>query len=95
MKMLLIDGNTKEFPAYLENMAKIAQPLELLYTDTVEAGLKQIKKGGIGLVLLATPLFSAKNRILNLDPDLKIIAISGPKDKAFLDLKHWNEYHPV
>ncbi|MEI6806188.1 MAG: hypothetical protein WCK49_06735 [Myxococcaceae bacterium] len=87
MKMLLIDGNTKEFPAYLENMAKIAQPLELLYTDTIEAGLRQIKKGGIGLVLLAGPLFSSGNRIRDLDPDLKIIEISGPKDKVFLNFK--------
>lgn len=91
MKMLLIDGNTKEFPAYLENMSKIAQPLELLYTDTVAAGLRQIKKGGISLVLLAKPLFSAKTRICNLNPDLKVIAISGPKDKVFLDLKQFND----
>lgn len=90
--MLLIDGNTKEFPAYLEKMARIAQPLELLYTDTIEAGLKQIKKGGIGLVLLASPLFSAKNKILDLDPNLRVIAISGPKDKAFLDLKQLHEH---
>lgn len=92
MKMLLIDGNTKEFPAYLAKMAKISQPLELLYTDTIEAGLKQIKKGGIGLVLLAKPLFSAENRIRDLDPDLRVIAISGPKDKVFLDLKQLNEH---
>ena len=95
MKMLLIDGNTKEFPAYLENMANIAQPLELLYTDTVEAGLRQIKKGGIDLVLLATPFFSARSKIFDLDPDLKIIAISGPRDKAFLDLKHLNDHFPL
>lgn len=89
MKMLLIDGNTKEFPAYLENMAKIEKPLELIYTDTISAGLKQIKKGGIHLVLLAQPLFSAQAQIKKLSPDLKIIAISGPRDKAFLDLKNF------
>ena len=88
MKMLLIDGNTKEFPAYLENMAKIDKPLELLYTDTIAAGLRQIKKGGIHLVLLAQPLFSAQAQIRELSPGLKIIAISGPSDKAFLDLKN-------
>ena len=86
MKMLLIDANTKEFPAYLENMAKIAQPLELLYTDTIEAGLRQIKKGGVGLVLLARPLFSSENKIRDLAPDLKIIEISGPRDRVFSTL---------
>lgn|SRR3989338_2961599 len=88
MKMLLIDGNTKEFPAYLEKMAKIDKPLELLYTDTVAAALRQIKKGGVNLVLLAQPLFSAQAQIRELSPGLKIIAISGPTDKAFLDLEN-------
>lgn len=86
MRMLLIDGNTKEFPAYLESMSKVGKPVELLYTDTVEAGLKQIKKGGIGLVLLARPLFSAQSRIQKLDPDLRVLEIEGPSDKVFLNL---------
>ena len=92
MKMLLIDDNTVEFPAYLEHMAKIERPLELLYTDTIAAGLKQIKKGGIELVLLAQPLFSAEAQIKELNPKLKIIAISGPRDKAFSELKNWKRF---
>ncbi|MES2503372.1 MAG: hypothetical protein V4534_00665 [Myxococcota bacterium] len=86
--MLLIDGNTKEFPAYLESMSKLGKPLELLYTDTIQAGLKQIKKGGISVVLLAKPLFSAQAKINKLDPDLKVLQIDGPSDKAFLDLEN-------
>jgi len=84
MRMLLIDDNTKEFPAYLESMSKFSEPIELLYTDTIRAGLKQIKKGGINLVLLAKPLFLAEVQIHELDPELEVLSIEGPQDKFFL-----------
>lgn len=90
MRVLLIDSNTKEFPAYLEKMATVGEPLELLYTDTIEAGIKQIKKGGIRLVLLAKSLVGFLKQIENIDPAMKIIAISGPKDKAFSKLGRLN-----
>ncbi len=85
MKLLLIDGNSKKFPAYLESMSRLEGPVELLYTDTIQAGIKQIKRGGIGLVLLAKPLFSAQAEINQVDPELKVLQIEGPTDKFFLE----------
>jgi two-component system cell cycle response regulator len=90
VKVLLIDGNTKEFPAFLQMMANVEanrnadRPLELIYTDTLGAGLKQISKGGINLVLLGQPLPLGEekesiDKIRDLAPKLPIVAIAATK----------------
>ena len=87
VKVLLIDGNTKDFPAFLRMMATaeaqrtVDRPLELLYTDTLESGLRQITKGGINLVLLGHPLEdkTALDKIREAAPQIPVVAIAAHK----------------
>lgn len=91
IKILLIDGQTKDFPAFLQMMATIEAQratnasLELIYTDTLASGIKQIAKGGINLVLLGHPLpmgeEEAIQKIRELNTTLPVIAVASSKHK--------------
>jgi DNA-binding NarL/FixJ family response regulator len=91
VKILLIDGQTKDFPAFLQMMATIEakrttdRPLELIYTDTLTSGLKQLAKGGINLVLLGHPLPMGEEeaiaKINETAPLVPIIAVAANKHK--------------
>ncbi len=91
VKILLIDGQTKDFPAFLQMMATIEakrttdRPLELIYTDTLTSGLKQLLKGGINLVLLGHPLPMGEEeaivKIHEIAPHIPIIAVAANKHK--------------
>lgn len=91
VKILLIDGQTKDFPAFLQMMATIEakrttdRPLELIYTDTLTSGLKQLVKGGINLVLLGHPLpmgeEEAIEKVREIAPEIHIIAVAANKHK--------------
>ncbi|MDA0712982.1 MAG: hypothetical protein O2897_03235 [bacterium] len=92
IKILLIDGQTKDFPSFLQMMATIESkrtsdaPLELIYTDTLASGLKQLLKGGINLVLLGHPLpmgeEKAIEKIREINGTLPVIAVAANKHKA-------------
>ena len=99
-KILLIDGNTKDFPAFLQMMAQVESeretrdPLELLYTDNLSAGLKQVAKGGISLVLIGHPLPQGDEEsvkiLKKMAPALPVVAISAAKHKKLAEgaMKH-------
>lgn len=99
-KILLIDGNTKDFPAFLQMMARVESeretrdPLELLYTDNLSAGLKQVAKGGISLVLIGHPLPQGDEEsveiLKKMAPSLPVVAISTARHKKLAEdaMKH-------
>lgn len=94
VKILLIDGQTKDFPAFLQMMATIEakrttdRNLELIYTDTLTSGLKQLIKGGINLVLLGHPLpmgeEEAIEKVREIAPEIQIIAVAANKHKKIV-----------
>ena len=94
VKILLIDGQTKDFPAFLQMMATIEAKrttdgnLELIYTDTLTSGLKQLIKGGINLVLLGHPLpmgeEEAIEKVREIAPEIQIIAVAANKHKKIV-----------
>ncbi|MBH1989228.1 MAG: hypothetical protein I8H75_02625 [Myxococcaceae bacterium] len=87
MKILLIDDNLNDFPMYLEKVAFLRSPLELLYTNTVESALKQIEKGGVHLVFLGKSFQKKSSLLREQHPHLDVVGIKGPNDRAFSMLK--------